>query len=191
MAIIKIAGLDGSLRNFGVAVMTLDTENLALTVENLALMKTEKSKVKSVRSSSDNLARAQSITEGIKVAVKDCAMCFAEVPSGGQSYDAVLGFGIVIGIYSFMPLPVSEVSPAEAKKAAVGTRSASKQEMIDWAFALYPNAPWRLTKRKGAMVPTLDNEHLADAVAVVHAGIKTPAFLQTLAMLRASEKTAA
>jgi len=188
---IYVAGLDGSKRNFGVARMMLDTDTLELAVDDLILVKTEKDKNKQVRASSDNLRRSQEIVTSIRPALKDCVSAFVEVPSGGQSYDAVLGFGIVIGIYASLEIPTIEVSPSETKIAAVGTRTASKDEMIDWAFSKYPDAPWRTTKRNGAMVPTLDNEHLADAVAITEAGIKTPAFRQTLAILRASSLSSA
>lgn len=191
MARIIIAGLDGSKTNFGIARLTLDTQTLELGVDNLVLVKTSKDTNKQVRASSDNLARAQEIARVLDTSLEGCTACFAEVPSGGQSYDAVLGFGIVIGLYASVRIPLLEVSPSETKKATVGTRTASKEEMIEWAAETYPNAPWRMVKRKGVMVPTKDNEHLADACAIVHAGIRTPAFRQVLAMLNASTGKAA
>lgn len=181
---IKIAGLDGSLRNFGMATLMLDVVSLDITVESLDLFTTAKTTAKTVRASSDNLLRAQSIVQGLHPKLIGVSSAFLEVPSGGQSYSAVLGFGIVIGIYASLSLPVIEVSPAETKLATVGTRTASKEEMIEWAYEKYPTAPWLTRKSKGEVVPTLANEHLADAVAIAHAGIKTPAFLQTLSILR-------
>lgn len=187
MSKIIIAGLDGSKSNFGIAKVLLDVNTLEFEVIDLVLIKTEKSKNKQVRASSDNLRRAQELAVGAAANINDCITVFGEVPSGGQSYDAVLGFGIVIGVYAGLKPPFCEVSPAEAKKAAVGTRTASKQEMIEWAVARFPNAPWRMHRGKA----TLDNEHLADALAIVLAGLKTPAFQQTIAILRASSAKAA
>lgn len=186
-----ITGLDGSKTNFGIAKMQLDTETLALSVIDLILVKTEKSKHKSVRVSSDNLARAQEVAQVLYPACSGSTAVFAEVPSGGQSANAVMGFGIVVGLYAAIQEPLLEVSPSETKKATVGTRTASKEEMIEWATEAYPDAPWRMRRLKGEMVPTADNEHLADAVAICHAGIKLPAFKQVLAMLQAQEKRAA
>lgn len=185
---IKIAGLDGSKTNFGIALMTMDVQTLDLEVVDLILVKTEKSTNKQVRASSDNLKRSQEIAQVLRQSLADVVSVFGEVPSGGQSYDAVLGFGIVIGLYASVIPPFVEVSPSETKIAAVGTRTASKEEMIEWAMEKFPNAPWRTRKLKGQIVPTNDNEHLADAVGIVHAGIKTPAFQQTLAILRAQVK---
>jgi hypothetical protein len=184
MGKILIAGLDGSLRNFGVATAWLDLDTLELEIKALILVETEKSKVKNIRASSDNLARAIELRKGVHQALKGVTTVFYEVPSGGQDYNAVLGFGIVIGTYAGIPIPGIEVSPAETKLGAVGTKTASKDEMIEWAFEKYPKAPWLLTKRGGVMVPVKKNEHLADAVAIMEAGIKTPSFEQTLAILR-------
>lgn len=186
MGKILIAGLDGSLRNFGVATAWLDLQTLAIEIKDLILVKTEKSKDKKVRSSSDNLSRAMELKNGVHAAMRGVTTAFYEVPSGGQDYNAVLGFGIVIGTYAGLPVPGAEVSPYETKLNAVGTRTASKEEMIEWAFAKYPVAPWRTRKLKGEIVPTKDNEHLADAVAIIEAGILTPSFQQTLAILRAN-----
>lgn len=188
MAKILIAGLDGSLRNFGIALMWLDIDTLELSVHDLILIKTEKSKDKQVRRSSDYLTAALALKNGCHAAMKGVTTAFYEVPSGGQDYNAVMGFGIVIGTYAGLPVPGAEVSPGETKLAAVGTKTASKEEMIEWAFEKYPNAPWRLYEKNGKNFkkgePKLDNEHLADAVAIVEAGIKTPSFQQTLAILR-------
>jgi len=183
MSKLIIAGLDGSLRNFGMTKMSFDITSGALDILDLKLIETQKDKSKSVRASSDNLLRAQEIARGVDDFLKDVTVCFAEVPSGGQDYNAVLGFGITIGIYAGIKIPLLEVAPIETKKCTVGTRTASKQEMIEWASETYPNAPWLTTKRAGVLVPTLKNEHLADAAAICHAGIVTPAFKQVQAIL--------
>ncbi|WP_456868390.1 hypothetical protein [Galbibacter sp. BG1] len=183
MAKIIICGLDGSLRNFGMTKMSYDLGTGELDVIDMKLIETQKNKNKSIRSSSDNLLRAQEIAKGVSDFLSDVTVCFAEVPSGGQDYNAVLGFGITIGIYASIKIPLLEVAPVETKKTTVGTRTASKQEMIEWANETYPNAPWLTTKRGGVMVPTLKNEHLADAAAICHAGIQTPAFKQVQAIL--------
>lgn len=194
MALIRIAALDGALANFGMAKLQFDTslpDAQALSVLDLKLIHTEKSKVKSVRVSSDQLRRSREIALDARAWMADCAMVFVEVPTGGQSADACMAFGIVTGIYASLMLEPIEVSPSETKLAAVGTRTASKEEMIEWAFGKFPNAPWLLTKRGGAMVPTKANEHLADAVAIAHAGIRLPVFQQTKAMLNAMNIPAA
>ncbi|TDW20510.1 Holliday junction resolvasome RuvABC endonuclease subunit [Rhizobium azibense] len=191
MTKIKIAGLDGSLRNFGIAKMEYDINTAALSVLDLKLIETEKEQTKKMRASSDTFERAKKLAAEANEFTKDCVVTFAEVPFGGKSYDAVLGFGIVIGIYASLDVVPEEVAPAQTKIAAVGTRTASKEEMIDWAFKLYPTAPWLTTKRGGVLVPVQKNEHLADGVGVCHAGIKLPSFKQAIAIIAASQKAAA
>jgi hypothetical protein len=66
--------------------------------------------------------------------------------------------------------------------AAVGTKTASKPEMIEWGMEEYPSAPWKLRKFKGSTIPTADNEHLADACAIAKAGIQLQEFRQLRAM---------
>lgn len=188
MALIRIAAFDGALANFGMAKLQYDTslpDDQALSVLDLKLIHTEKSTVKSVRVSSENLRRSREIALGAKSWLADCAMVFVEVPTGGQSAKAVMAFGMVTGIYASLPLEPIEVSPSETKIAAVGTRTASKEEMIEWATGKFPDAPWLTTKRGGVLVPTKANEHLADAVGIAHAGIRLPVFQQTKAMLSA------
>jgi hypothetical protein len=187
---IKFAALDGSLTNFGVAKLTYDTLTGELAVDDLKLVKTEKSKVKSVRVSSDRLRRSQEIATMLRTELDGSAVVFAEIPTGAQSSDAAFAFGIVVGLYASITHPVVEVTPSETKLAAVGTRTASKQEMIEWATEKFPAAPWRMVKRQGKLVPTLDNEHLADAVAIAHAGICTPGFKQMIAMVNAMQAAA-
>jgi Holliday junction resolvasome RuvABC endonuclease subunit len=190
MTKIRIAGLDGSKANFGIALLDLDLDTMELSVADLILVKTQKAKNKQVRMSSDNLRRAQEVAVVLRQSLKGCVSAFVEVPSGGQSYDAVLGFGTVIGLYASIEIPVVEVSPSETKMAAVGTKTASKEEMIEWAIENHPDAPWRMRKLHGEMVPTKDNEHLADGVGIAHAGLKVPSFEQTLAILKANSQAA-
>lgn len=189
MTKIRIAGLDGSKTNFGAAKFELDISTMKLDLVDLALYKTSKAKDKQVRASSDNLRRAREIAVPLKAFLSDCAAVFGEVPSGGQDYNSVMGFGIVIGIYASLDKNLIEVSPAETKLASVGCRTADKDDIMEWAFSLYPNAPWRTRKLRGKTVPTKDNEHLADGAAIVHAGIKLPYFESALNMMRAHAQT--
>lgn len=186
MGKLRVAGLDGSKANFGIAIVDIDTDSMELDIVDLILIKTAKSKNKQIRASSDNLRRAQEVANPLRQHLEQCVSVFGEVPTGGQDYHSVLGFGTVIGLYASVIPPFIEVSPAETKMAAVGTKTASKEEMVEWATEKYSDAPWRKRKLKGEMVLTKDNEHLADGVAVVHAGILLPSFQQTMAIVNAN-----
>lgn len=195
MSRILVAGLDGSLRAFGVATAWLDVLTLDIEVKDLTLIETQLTKDKKVRSGSDYLSRAQTLKEGVHKALEGVTAAFYEVPSGGQDYRSVMGFGIVIGTYAALPVPGAEVSPGEAKMAAIGTRTGAKEDMCDWAQTAHPNAPWLRYEKNGKGYKkgelTGKNEHLADAVAIIMAGLRTPSFQQTLAVLRQHARMAA
>jgi hypothetical protein len=75
------------------------------------------------------------------------------------------------------------VTPTEVKLAATGNKNASKQEMIDWAVEAHPEASWLRHKRKGVMELTAANEHLADALAAIYAGVLTDQFKQAMSIV--------
>ena len=65
------------------------------------------------------------------------------------------------------------VNATETRMEITGKASATKQQGIDWASGLYPDANWPKLKDQ---IITSKAEHMADAVAAVHAGIKTETF---------------
>ena len=78
--------------------------------------------------------------------------------------------------------PIFEVSPIENKLALVGDKTASKDTMIRAAHAIYPEANW-LTDKKGKLLNK--NEHLADAIGAIHAGVNLPAFQNLIKLIKA------
>ena len=186
MTVIRVAGLDGSKANFGISLLNLDLATSKMAVTDLILIETRKTTNKQVRASSDNLRRAQEIAIILRHALKDCTCAFLEVPYGGQSASAAQAFGTVIGLYASITIPVVEVSPTEAKLASVGSKQATKDQMMEWAITEYPSAQWKTNIRKGVEYYSKKNEHLADSVAIAHAGLQVPSFQQTLAILAAN-----
>jgi hypothetical protein len=74
-----------------------------------------------------------------------------------------------------------EVTATEVKKALTGDRNATKQQMIDRAVELYPEANWTSFypgQRKG-QIPA-NAEHVADGIGAIHAGVMTPTFQQLM-----------
>ena len=184
--LIRVAGVDPAFRNIGIARLLLNTETMALVLQDLRLLTTENQASKTVRKNSDDLRRAMELHSGFIASTKDCSVIFAEVPTGAQSARAALGFGVAIGVLASSPIPIIQVQPFETKLATVGTKTASKEEMIEWATEAYPDGPWLTRKFKGKTHFTAANEHLADAVAVAHAGIKTDQFRQLVSLLTAT-----
>ncbi len=115
-----------------------------------------------------------------------CAVAISEVPSGAQSARAAFMLGSVVGVLASCPVPLIQVSPIEVKKATVGKKTASKQEMIDWAVARYPDLPWLRRKSRGELVLVNKNEHLADAVATLHCGVQSVQFAQLRALMNSA-----
>lgn len=185
MSKIKIVGIDPALRNFGFAQATLDVHTLEYTIDNLTLVESENEAGKTVRKNSDDLRRASDLFRGLATACKGAAFAIAEVPVGSQSARAMASYGMCVGILAACPIPLIQVTPTEVKLAAVGSKTASKEEMIQWAMERFPSANWLLRKSKGVMVPINDNEHLADACAAIEAGILTAQFQQAIAMYKA------
>jgi hypothetical protein len=144
-----------------------------------SLIETTTGKNKRVRKNSDDLDRARAISSELKQSLKDVQMVFAEVPVGSQSARAMASYGISIGVLSAIAKPMVQVTPSEVKIAAVNDKTASKEEMIAWAVDLYPDFDW--LERGGKKLNK--NEHIADAIAAIHAGIKSEQFLSAQALL--------
>lgn len=187
MALLKVVGIDPAMRNFGLVKGTIDLDdpNFKLTIERLELVSTETDKdtKKTVRKNSDDLQRARKLYNGVAEFVKDANMVFAEIPVGSQSARAMASYGICIGILASIKKPLVQLTPTEVKLASVGDKNASKESMIAWATSAYPDANW-LTRNFQGKKKFLDkNEHLADAVAAIHAGILSDQFIQAVSIL--------
>jgi Holliday junction resolvasome RuvABC endonuclease subunit len=179
---VRVLGVDGSMSNFGLASAWLKRADLSIKVDGLRLIETERRVNKIVRQNSDDLRRARELHKDFTLEARQYAIAFAEVPTGAQSARAMYSNGITVAILASCPIPLIEVQPTETKIATVGTKTASKEEMIEWAVEKYPDAPW--IRHNGKIVKK--NEHLADAIAVIHAGIRTDVFQQLLAMMPAT-----
>lgn len=183
----RVAGVDPSLSNFGMVKGSLDFNqgNPLFNLEELLLTesKSDKANAKVVRKNSDDLNRARLLHNAVQEFVKDVDLVIVEVPVGSQSARAMASYGVCIGLLSSIKQPLIQVTPSEVKLAAVGSKTASKAEMIDWATALHPKANWLKHKRNGQWVLGSKNEHLADALAAIHAGLATETFKQMTAFI--------
>lgn len=182
---INVVGFDAAFANFGIAHATVDLDTHDVEVEHLNLIETKADKSKTVRKNSDDMRRASLVHKAMLEACEGKAVAFAEVPTGSQSARASWSLGIAVGLLAACPLRIIELSPSEVKLNSVGIKTATKQEMIDWAVREYPNANWLMRKSKGVMVPKNANEHLADAVAVIRAGVQNPQFQQLMELMKA------
>jgi Holliday junction resolvasome RuvABC endonuclease subunit len=169
---VVVVGLDPSLRNLGmVKVVVHKTERRVLRVLDMKLVKTAKDQTKGVIQNHDRLRRGREILQEMRAFCYGATFACAEIPEGAQDAQAAWAMGITIGIICACSIPVVEVRPRNVKLITGGLSTASKEEMRQWAYAKYPDATWLTTKRGGKMVPVNDNEHLADALAILEAGI--------------------
>lgn len=183
---IKIIGIDPSLRNFGIAIGTIDAENNDFDVHDLKLVSTESSNEKRVRKNSQDLERARALFKGVCEVIKkeSPTYAFVEVPHGSQSARAMASYGICIGLLASLPIPIIQVTAQENKVKAVKHKTASKEEMILWASGRFPKAPWIKRKLKGEEVMVEKNEHLADAIGAINAGLQTDEWHNIMSLLK-------
>lgn len=174
-----VVGVDAAFANFGLCLA--HANGALLRPVELKLISTVGQDKKVVRKSSDDLRRAKELHDAFVGFSKQAAVVFAEVPSGSQSARSSWSLGIAVGVLASCPVPLIQVSQLEVKMATVGRKTASKDDMINWAIALYPNLNW--IRHAGRV--TNANEHLADAVATIHAGMKTDTYKQICAMIPA------
>lgn len=181
--IIPVLGMDPSFRNWGLASANLDMSSGTLSSPVIRTIRTKPDKSKQVRKNSSDLADATELAREVYLACQAAKIVFVEVPEGSQSARSAATYGACIGILGSLSahgVQLIEVNPSENKKVFTGVKDASKKQMIDKAVELYPNAAW--PRFKGEVASSA--EHMADAVAAIHAGVLTPAFQQLLTLYR-------
>ncbi|QNK01738.1 hypothetical protein [Dyella telluris] len=190
---LKVLGLDAAFAHTGMAFAEVDLSGTVISDAHIAvtrveLIKTEadKESKKVVRKNSDDLRRAREIVTGVRQAVEEHGihLVCCEVPTGTQSARASWALGIAVGTLAAIDQPLIQVLPREVKEA-VGDKYADKDEIIAWASGKYPTINWPMSKKKGQMSITVGQaEHMADAVAVIHAATKTAEFNRMAAVYR-------
>ena len=171
----KFISIDPSLSNLGIVRGEIIKDNLIL--DSHTLVSTEKSKNKTIRVSSDVIQRIQFLQNALRVSIEDYKpqVIFAETPSGSQSANGMLSYGISCGLIAMCNPPAIQVTPIEVKKLTVGSKTASKKDVIEYVNNKYQG--FLETKRDGSVVETR-MEHIADAVCIAEAGMKTDQYKQ-------------
>lgn len=187
-----VVGFDPSMNNWGISrgIMSVDVSDLrnsSLRIADLSVINPVKPDNKQVRVNSKDLTAAEQLAKGALEAAKGAQAIFVEVPVGSQSARAMASYGICVGVLGALRasgIPFFEVTPTEVKMAATGRKTATKGEMIAWARAQHPEAPWPMYKEKGVeLLSEAKAEHMADATAAIYAGVRTTTFQSLLPML--------
>lgn len=183
--LIKVVGLDPSLSNFGISVGSLNIDTNDLVIERFHLVETKSGDKKSIRVNSDDLRRASEIWKIVKPVVDEANLVFCELPVGSQSSRAQTSYGICIGVLACIQKPLIQMTPNEIKMFVGNRKDTTKEAIIQWAVEKQPNAPWLTKISKGQTTLLGKNEHLADSVAAIYAGLETDQYKQAVSMMRA------
>lgn len=186
---LQIVGMDPSMLNWGISrgVLTLDLINLKnskLRIEKLQVIRPVKPDKKQVRTSSIDLIAAEQLAKGVMEAVDGAQLICVEMPVGSQNASGMKAYGLCTGIMGTLRAAGTnffEVTPNEVKMFTVGKKTATKEDMINWARNQHKEAPWPF---HGANLNAGLAEHMADATAAIYAGLKTKEFQQMLELIR-------
>lgn len=176
---IDVLGMDPALLNWGLAEASLDLKTGVLSTPHLTLIQPDEIKSKQVRQNSKDLHRSEQLASAAIAAARKAKVVFVEVPVGSQSARAMASYGICVGICGAirsLGVPLIEVTATESKKIFTGDPNAPKRRMIEAAFDFYPDANF---PRHQGKIPD-KAEHLADAIAAIHSGVRTPMFQNLL-----------
>lgn len=175
----RVVGIDPSLVNTGLICVegtpgSWQVSNLSLFTTKSAASSNDK-KVATIRKNYDDLNRARILKNTILSFVENADFICVEIPQiGGAEMQArsMWMSGISLGIIAMLPEEkLVLLTPGEVKMVTAN-KKASKEEMCEWAYALYPNAEWPSRKYKGDIIKLVNNHHIADALACVVAGLK-------------------
>lgn len=181
--IISVAGHDPALTHWGTAEGRLCLDTGWLTDVKVGMAITEKGKEKQVRANSDDLRRTEVLARHAFAVAGGVKVNFSECPVGSKSASAMKSCGVSNGIVGALRAKdhiVIEVQAKAIKQAMTGNPNASKADVIAAAIALYPDAGWKYHRGK----LTNDNEHMADAIGAIHAGVLTPEFQQLITLFQ-------
>lgn len=176
MSKIIVLGLDPSMSNFGMIKGYLCLDTLEFTPFSSGISKHVEPKHKTVRQNSYDLNVAKTHFKNIQKALVDVDLVFVEMPVGSQNARSMTSYGMCLGLIASIDIPLIIVTPTEVKLAATGNKTATKKDMINWAVSKHPNFPWKMNKR--TKTPLNTNEHIADALAAIYAGLNTETFKQ-------------
>ena len=185
--VLKVVGFDPSLRNWGVAHGLLTpkvTGGFVITIDKLDIIQPAISVGKQIRNNSKDLEAAEQLAKGAWAAAQGADAVFVEVPHGSQSARAMASYGVCIGVLGALRtsgIPFFELSEAEVKLASLGKKDkTTKQEMITWATQQHQEVAWPMHQ---GQLNASKAEHMADAVAAIHAGIDNKLFRQMVSLL--------
>lgn len=187
---IKIIAQDPSMSNWGLVAATFNTDTGKVEINEMMTIhknKLEKSVKKALRVSNIDLNVARDLSKGINSFFDKYKPAFTivEIPHGSQSSASMKGYGICLGLLGAVNTQMIQMTEMECKVNALGKRTATKKEMIAYAMAKHPEAKWHRRMFKGELVGVDGkNEHIADAIAALYAGLESDQFKAAIVMAK-------
>lgn len=164
---------DPSIRGYG--YVTLDESFNIL--ESGAIRTVKMSKKLRIREGDDRVRRIGEINDILIGIIKSYPIDFicAELPHGSQSAVSAMSLGLVTALTHTLAqaynIPIEWYSEGDAKKALIGKRTATKNEVIEAVDRLY-QVPWTNTGYK--------NEAIADSLAIFNVAKKNSPLLKLI-----------
>lgn len=173
---IRFIAMDPSLANTGFLWGEIINDEPKLL--GWEVIQTSKTNNKQIRASSDTVERAKATIEAINRITESVnpTVTFAETPSGSQSSNGMKSYGLSCSYIALLKPSAIQVTPTEVKKATVGKKTASKEEIMSWAEKQHPY--FNFERNKTGELIKARMEHICDCIAIVHAGIKTSQYEQ-------------
>ena len=178
--IIPVLGLDPSLRHWGMAEAFLDLSTGILSTPLGSVIEPRDLEGKNIRVNMNDQWLAEQLAIPVIAACRRARAIFVEVPVGSQSARAMASYGICVGVLGAvrsLGIPYFQVSATENKRVFTGNPNATKKQMISALIDFYPEIILPQGQKKGSVGDKA--EHIADATASIHSGVRTTEF-QTL-----------
>jgi len=167
---LRAVGVDPAFLNTGIVRGFINMEiglEPQFEATSIHLIRTKADKNKTIRQSADDFRRARFIASELRDHTVGADVVFVEMPSGAQSARAAKALGIALGCLTAIEPAIIQLTAAQVKNGFTGNKTASKATVIDRARTLHPDLEW-LNQNA--------DEHMADAIACVEAGVKTEEF---------------
>ena len=165
---------DPSFTAWGWAVIKMEDK----TILDTGCIKTApEQKKRRIRASDDRTRRTKEIVQALLQLITryDIKFILSEAPHGSQNAQAAIMIGMVAGITTAiaecMDIPIEFYSEQDSKKAVLGKKAATKEDMIEAIDKLY-EVEWTGTK--------YIDEAVADALAIYYVAIKQSELLKIL-----------
>ena len=194
MSSLTVLGIDPGFASTGFAIADVSLVSCRIAkVHAIGISKTEPTKLRKIRKTSDDLARARQHAGLLRGLVDQYAVDVIayEMASTTPYTLPNFSFGVMMGIVATLNRPIIEVLNYEVKQAATGDRNATKADVIRWAVGITgrQKIDWPTSGKKNTVNliyrgrhVTLAAEHPADALAAIQAAIGTEQFHLASAM---------